>query len=134
MSGFRIGKYEGHWLYSLPDIMAQVDKYGYKNNIICGFNCRHKLHPYHGQLAPEHFEKEDVKRQRLIENKIRQMEREIRKVKENAYLAEKAGDAKEAKILKRRSKYMVERYKSFCDRNGYAWENYRIQINYAQSV
>ena len=39
MSGFRVGKVDGHWVYSLTDIMAQKDKYGYNNNIICGFNC-----------------------------------------------------------------------------------------------
>ena len=39
MSGFRVEKVDGYWVYSLTDIMAQKDKYGYNNNIICGFNC-----------------------------------------------------------------------------------------------
>ena len=39
LSGFRVMKVDGHWVYSLTDIMAQKDKYGYNNNIICGFNC-----------------------------------------------------------------------------------------------
>lgn len=39
MSGFRVRKVDGNWVYSLPDITAVKDKYGYTNNIIVGFNC-----------------------------------------------------------------------------------------------
>lgn len=134
MSGFRVGKVDGKWVYSLPDITSQRDKYGYNNNVIVGFNCRHKLIAYKGQLPPTKFSKEDVHDQRKIETRIRAMERDIRKIKERAYLAEKSKDNQDAAFLKKKAKYMVEKYKRFCTGNGYAWENYRIQINYAESV
>lgn len=128
MSGFRVGKVDGIWVYSLPDIMAQVDKYGYHNNIISGFNCRHHTIPYHGQKPPMEFTKEDIKKQRAVEENIRKMEREIRKTKQYALFLEKSGDVKGAKLQDFKVKAMVVKYKVFCERNGYAWEKYRIDI------
>lgn len=130
MSGFRVGKVDGKTVYSLPDIMAQVDKYGYHNNIICGFNCRHKLHEYvKGQSAPTHYTKEEVKQQREIEQRIRLKERQIRllKMKLNDYTI--IGDKDEIRTLKRRIKLSTVDYKKYCERNGYAWYQYRINVN-----
>ena len=46
-SRYFMHKVDGIPVYSLSDIMATVDdKYGYHNNIISGFNCRHHLIPY----------------------------------------------------------------------------------------
>lgn len=39
-------------VYSFMDIENQVDKYGYKNNIINGFNCRHFLVSYDKHQRP----------------------------------------------------------------------------------
>jgi hypothetical protein len=71
--------------------------------------------------------------QRRIETDIRAMERDIRKAKEEAYLLDKAKDPR-ASYLKTRIKRMEAKYKSFCDRHGYAWEQYRIQINYTKGI
>lgn len=128
MSGFRVGKVDGIWVYSLPDIMAQTDKYGYHNNIISGFNCRHHTIPYHGQKAPTPYSKEDVKKERYVEDTIRKMERDIRKAKQYQRFLEEAGDLSGAKLQKMKVRGMVERYKAFCEKNGYAWEKYRITI------
>lgn len=130
MSGFRVGKLDGHWVYSLPDIMAQTDKYGYHNNIICGFNCRHKLYEYKsGSVAPREYTKEEVQKERAIEQKIRAAERDIRllKMKLNDYTI--IGDKDSIRILKRQIKLKEADYKRFCERNGYAWEKYRIDVN-----
>ena len=127
MSGFRVGKIDNKWVYSLTDIMAQTDKYGYHNNIISGFNCRHRLYPYKGQLPPTEYTKEDIRKQREVENKIRAMEREIRKQGEYAKFLEST-DPKEAPIAKARLRNMVANYKDYCNRNGYAWEKYRITV------
>lgn len=130
MSGFRVGKVDGKWVYSLPDIMAQTDKYGYHNNIICGFNCRHKLHEYvKGQSAPTHYTKEQVEKQRAIEQNIRLKERKIRllKMKANDYTI--IGDKAATRILDRQVKSEVAQYKRYCERNGYAWYQYRIDVN-----
>lgn len=120
---------DGHPVYSLVDIMDQTDKYGYHNNIICGFNCRHHLIPYkRGQYGPKQYTEKDVAKQRAIEEHIRLMEREIRQMKSDAVLFEKAGQIKIAKETNNRVKILVSKYKEFCERNGYAWNEYRINI------
>ena len=128
MSGFRMGKKDGHWVYSLVDIMNQTDKYGYHNNIICGFNCRHKLIPYKGQAAPKEFTKEEVEQQRVIEQQIREMERKIRRMKKKLVLFEKLGDKESIRTLKANIKQLTAQYKAFCEKNGYAFYDYRINI------
>ena len=129
MSGFRVGKVDGKWVYSLPDIMAQTDKYGYHNNIICGFNCRHRLIPYDPKKsAPTQYSKEDVAKQREIETRIREMERRIRMEKTRLLFYKQLGEKKIVKSLENRVKMLIEHYKRFCERNGYAWFQYRINI------
>ena len=126
---FKVGTLDGHTVYSLQDIMAQVDKYGYNNNIICGFNCRHKLIPYKpGQLPPEKYSAKEVAKERAIEAQMREMEREIRKLKTNEVLCIKIGDIKGAKNYKAQWQRLFAAYKSFCERNGYAWYQYRCNI------
>lgn len=130
MSGFRVGKLDGHWVYSLPDIMAQTDKYGYHNNIICGFNCRHHLSAYtKDSAAPKEYTAKEIKEQREIETSIRMKERQIRllKMKLNNYKI--INDKKAMSILNRKIKLFVANYKHYCNKNGYAWYEYRIDVN-----
>ena len=129
-SSFIVGKIDGRTIYSLPDIMACTDKYGYNNTVIAGFNCRHVLHPYNGQKPPIEYTKEQVKTQREVEANIRKMEREIRRAKTQVYLMKQARDPA-YKSMKEKVRKMVAHYKSYCTTNGYAWEQYRISINYA---
>lgn len=127
---FLVGELDGHKVYSLPDIMDVVDKYGYRNNIISGFNCRHHLTEYHkGSSAPKEYTEEQVKRQRNIEHKIRMMERRIRllKMKLNDFII--INDKKAITSLKHEIRTEVENYKRYCTQNGYAWEKYRIDVN-----
>lgn len=56
------------------------------------------------------------------------MEREIRKTKQYALFLGKSGDAKGAKLQEFKVKAMVDKYKAYCNENGYAWEKYRIDI------
>ena len=126
---FLIGKIDGKNVYSLPDIMDVVGPYGYNNNIYCGFNCRHRLIPYEpGKAAPNKYEEKDIKKQRAIEENIRRMEREIRYQKTRLAFYEKMKDEKIVQKLKKEIRIMVERYKAYCERNGYAWYEYRINI------
>ena len=125
---FFIKKVENHNVYSLPDIMAVVDDYGYNNNVICGFNCRHRLIPYTGQLAPEKYSKEDVAKQRAIEEKIRKMEREIRAQKTRAELYKEIGETRIYRAIMENVKIMVSQYQAFCEKYGYAWYDYRIEV------
>ena len=120
---------DGHPVYSLVDIMAKVDKYGYNNNIICGFNCRHKLIPYKkGQYGPKEYTEKDVAKQRAIEEKIRVMEREIRKLKQLALMYEQSNQIKIANTIRNRVKILISKYKAFCEANGYSWNEYRIKV------
>lgn len=129
MSGFRIGKVDGHWVYSLVDIMAQTDKYGYHNNIICGFNCRHRLIPYQkGTVAPKEYTAKEMDEQRKIEAHIRDMERNIRLQKTRATLYHKIGETKIASKTTNIVDKMIKSYKSYCEKNGYAYHEYRIKI------
>lgn len=126
---FRVRKEGRFWVYSLPDIMVKKDKYGYQNNIICGFNCRHHLIKFDGQLPPKHYDAEDVKKQREIEQNIRAMERAIRNKKQNLkMLLMKNNGKKDISKLKKEIDNMITKYKSYCERNGYAWEQYRIEV------
>jgi len=129
MSGFRMGKKDGHWVYSLVDIMNQVDKYGYHNNIICGFNCRHRLIPYFkGTVAPTEYTKEQLEHQRKVESKIRELERTIRLKKKDLRLYNELGDKATVKSLKSQIAKLTSYYQTFCEKNGYAWYKYRIDI------
>ena len=126
---FKVGTLDGHTVYSLPDIMAQVDKYGYNNNIICGFNCRHRLIPYKpGTSAPEKYSAKEVAKERKVEAQMREMEREIRKLKTNEILSLKIGDMENAKAYKAQWKALFAHYKAFCEKNGYAWYAYRCNV------
>jgi len=134
-SSFLVGKIDNKPVYSLTDVMNCVDEYGYQNNIICGFNCRHRLIPYVGQHAPTDYDKTDIKEQRKIESKIRDLERKIRSLKQELLLKEKQYSLVktkdlyvEIKMLKVQIERMVAYYKTFCETNGYAYELYRIKV------
>lgn len=128
-SSFIVDKIEGHNVYSLPDIKDVVGPYGYANNVITGFNCRHRLIPYQpGKNPPTEYDEKDVAKQRKIEEKIRAMERNIRLHKTRAKLYNEIGEFKLAKQIEAQVKVLVDRYKKFCEANGYAWYEYRIKI------
>lgn len=132
---FVVDKIDNEKVYSLTDVMNCVDEYGYNNNIYIGFNCRHRLIPYKGQKAPTRYDKTDIKKQREIEKKIRQLERKIRSMKQEYELLKKDYQftkSKEVKqqldMLKIHIDKMTDYYKSFCEKNGYAYELYRIKV------
>lgn len=128
-NSFLIGTVDKHKVYSLTDIMDVIDdRYGYHNNIICGFNCRHRLIPYTGQLPPKEYTKEDIEKQRAIESRIRELERKIRTLKKKLSLFERLGDKDAIRSLKAQIRDLTAYYKSYCERNGYAWYEYRINI------
>ena len=128
-SSFVVGELDGHKVYSLYDIMDVDGPYGYKNNIYNGFNCRHRLIPYkEGVYGPKDYDAKDVAKQRQIEAQMREMEREIRKLKTQALLYRQAQQIKLAHEIENRVKILVVKYKQYCETNGYAWYQYRINI------
>jgi hypothetical protein len=128
LSGFRMRKkLDGNTVYCFKEVTRQVDKYGYNNNIIVGFNCRHRLVEYTGQKAPRDYDKEDVAEQRKINAKLREFERKIRFYKTQAVLYNKT-DPQLSNQCKRIAEKLTKQYKEFADKNGYAWYQYRIDI------
>jgi len=129
LSGFRVMKVDGNWVYSLTDIMAQKDKYGYNNNIICGFNCRHYLKPYTpGSVAPKQYDSEDIAKMRAVNNDLRALERRIRFYKEEEHLYNVKGDKINALKSRNKAKVLTKVYVDTCEKYGFALQIYRISI------
>ena len=128
-SSFIVGREGKMPIYSLDSIMDCTDIYGYNNNIICGFNCRHRLIKYEPGLSkPTEYTDKEISEQRDIELQIRAMERKIRLLKTKEHLYNKSGDKKTAKAYRSQWKTLFEFYKRFCNKHGYAWNEYRTKI------
>ena len=126
-SSFLVGKVDGINVYSLSDIQDCETGYGYKNNVITGFNCRHKLRPYtKGSVAPQEFTQQEIREQREINQKLRAMERKIRYLKQQAILYNSI-DKQQAQHYKRMAEQLTKQYKQFANKNGYAWYQWRIE-------
>ena len=126
---FICGELDGKKVYSLPDIMNVETEGGWHNNCICGFNCRHHLIPYEkGTVNPRQYSSQEIKQERLISTRLRQMERKIRELKNKSKVYAKAGDLKTAKALHNQAEYLIAQYKSYANKNGFAWYDYRIRV------
>ena len=126
-SAFYLRTVDGHKVYSLVDITQVTDKYGYYNNIIVGFNCRHHLIPYTGQAAPKDYDSNDIKRERAINAKLREFERKIRFNKQMAILYNKTSPEL-ANQHRKIAEKLTAKYKKFAEENGFAWYEYRITV------
>lgn len=126
-SAFYLRTVDGHKVYSLMDITNVTDKYGYFNNIIVGFNCRHHLIPYTGQLPPKEYDAHDIKKERAINAKLREFERKIRFNKQMAILYNKTSPELAAQHRKI-AEILTAKYKKFAEEHGFAWYDYRIKV------
>lgn len=123
---FLLGKLDGIEVYSLKKVMSQKDQYGYENNIISGFNCRHYLIPYEKGVKPvTEYSAEEVARERMTNSELRSYERKIRQLKNKAGLMAQI-DVKESKRIMSEARKLTAEYKQFAEKNGYAWFQYRI--------
>jgi len=132
MSGFRMRKkLDGNTVYCLEDVInqTQTTKAGrvYKNNILVGFSCRHRLIPYNGQPAPTEYTADEIKLEREINAKLREYEREIRKCKQLAIL-HKSTNPKLAKQYESKANRLFREYTALCNKYGFAIQNYRIKV------
>ena len=129
LSGHRMNyKVDGNTVYCFNEVINKIDKYGYTNNIVVGFNCRHKLREYKpGSVAPQEYSSKQIKANREINSQLREMEREIRYLKQQSILYNSI-DKKLAEKYKHKAKVLFEQYKEFANRNGYAWYEYRVQV------
>ena len=123
IKGFDTGmKFEGEKNYSFTAITNQVDKYGWKNNIYVGFNCRHELVDVDDKEIK--YSKEQIEKERKINSKMREYERSIRNMKKVYKLSY---DPKERKELKLKIRNKTAQYKEFAQSNNIAWYDWRIR-------
>lgn len=112
-------------IYSFTAIENQVDKYGYKNNIINGFNCRHFLIEYIEGKKPEFIDNKEIAETRKYESIQRELERAIRKKKSDLYVVSMV-DKKKSKKLGIEIAELEREYKIFCKKHKLIIQNYRI--------
>lgn len=116
--------YNREKVYSFGGITNQIDKYGYKNNIIVGFNCRHTLIPPDKKISIE-YTKEEIEKDRKINAKMRSMERGIRNARKTYLLI----DDKEGKALwNKRANTLRKKYYNYAKENDIAYYDWRIEI------
>lgn len=129
LSHFRMKeKLDGHTVYCFKEVTSQKDKYGYENNIIVGFNCRHRLIPYSGhEYPPEAYDKKEVELEREINAKLREYETRIRKLKRDAILYKDTDKMLSLKCSKE-AKRLTAEYKAFAEKHGFAWYQYRLEV------
>ena len=125
-------KVEGNTVYCFNEVIHQQQKTKsgkvYENNIIVGFNCRHKLIEWTPKsVAPKEFSKKDVAEQRKINLKLRELERKIRYLKQQVILYNSI-DKQRAMRIQRQVDRLVAYYKKFANDNGYSWYEYRIKV------
>lgn len=125
---FYVGKnIDSHKIYSFTDIENQVDKYGYKNNIINGFNCRHHMIIYnHEKHVPKEFSSGDCKVSIKKRDKMRRFEDKIRELKVASAVYSNLDNNKSAKYLAK-SKKLTNYYKKYAKKHGLAVREYELK-------
>ena len=97
----------------------------YKNGLL-GFNCRHHLEQYQGELLPQ-ISSEQSKKESDITKQQRAMERAVRKVEAKAIML-KDIDARAARQAKREATKLYQEYMDFSVANNRAFYPSRIEI------
>jgi hypothetical protein len=97
----------------------------YQNGCLTGFNCRHKLADYVPGVKPQTIPKKVIERQRAIEEKQREYERDIRNYKKAAVIAE---NPKQAANFRKAARKLNEEYRKFSVKNNVAWYPDRVKI------
>ena len=97
----------------------------YKNGLL-GFNCRHKLYPYRGELLPVISAKER-KAEYTVTQTQRALEREVRRARVAALMLK---DINKAGYLQYRAKARIlyDRYVRYCEKHGRAYYPSRIKL------
>lgn len=118
-------KKDGRNVYSLKEMMARVDHYGYHNFILTGFNCRHHLYPYEGEM-PHKYKFEEARESYKEEQKLREMERKARKLN-NLSLAYAKFDEEKSKAYSRKWERAKSNCRSYAKENGLEMKEYLLK-------
>lgn len=117
--------YQGEKVYSFVGIANKLDKYGYKNNVLVGFNCRHDT------IAPDYtdniekYTKDEIESARKINAKQRNYEAKIRQSRKNEYLAL---DKKEKALWREKARLLTKEYEAYSKQNKVAMAKWRLHI------
>ena len=97
----------------------------YKNGLL-GFNCRHSLSPYRGELLPT-VSAEERKKEYAITRRQREYERDIRSAKAQAMYNETL-DPKKSEALYKEARKLYSEYKQFSRKHDRAYYPMRVRI------
>lgn len=144
----RCEKYQGR-LYSLDNSSGKIDGIDYRpleyatnnpvdryvtragkvyqNGCITGFNCRHQLIPYATGNRPMPIPADVIARRRAIEQRQREMERDIRAQKRKAVLMRNVSPEAYNKAREKASR-MTELYEEYSRKNDAAFSRERTSI------
>lgn len=117
--------YKGEKIYSYQGIVGKVDKYGYKNNIIVGWNCRHAMIDPDYKDNIEEYSKEEIDKGREINAKQRDLERRIREARKCQYMSL---TKQEATKYSQKAKDLTREYEAYSTENNVAMAKWRLHI------
>lgn len=99
---------------------------GHRNGLL-GYNCRHKLRPYHDGVKAVNVTKEEQQKQQKLTATQRALEREIRYSKDLA-LTFKGVDTEKYNYYKNKTSVLTTEYRAFCEKNNRVEYRSRLKI------
>lgn len=117
--------YQGEKVYSFVGITNKLDKYGYKNNVLVGFNCRHDTIDPNYTDNIEKYSKSEIEQGRKVNAKQRSLEANIRQSRKNEYLAL---DKKEKALWRKKARLLTKEYEAYSKQNRVAMAKWRLHI------
>ena len=99
----------------------------YKGGLF-GYNCRHYLKPYRVGMGIPTVTKAQQQRESEITQRQRELERTVRKWRDEAELTRSAGLSKEARLCEKKASRAYEKYKTYSMDNGRAYYPDRVSI------
>lgn len=121
-TGLRLSN--GEPILSYQGITSQVDKYGWRNNIHTGFNCRHWLKPV-SDTKPDPYSADTIKKARKANHDLRNMERAIRNLKKQYHLFI---GKNERRIARLKIDEAIEKYYKFAETNKVVPYGWRLEV------
>ena len=114
----------GETIYSYQGITSQLDKYGWRNNIHTGFNCRHYLKNIN-DTKPDPYDAGTIKAARKANHTLRNMERAIRNLRKQYHLF--IGD-RARRLARLKIDEEVARYYQFAKDNKVVPYGWRLEV------
>lgn len=117
--------YKGEKIYSFKGITNAIDKYGYKNNIIVGWNCRHDMiDPDYKDNITE-YTKEEIEKWREVNARQRELERRIREMRKEEYLSLTKAKSERSR---EKARLLTKEYENYSKSNNVAMAKWRLDI------